>query len=119
MDLFLGLRLSSTPTSPNWNDASTSATRLPASEAAATARLTASVVRPTPPFGLKMATTVPGSPAAGVPAAPAVVVAAGTAYRLRLSRSRVNTCRIDAVSSSELNGLTRNSRAPASMDRRR
>ena len=54
IDLLRGLRLSSTPTSPNWNDASTSATRLP-SCAAATARFTATVVRPTPPFGLKTA----------------------------------------------------------------
>ena len=35
------------------------------------------------------------------------------------SRSRELTWRIDAVSSSLLNGLTRNSRAPASMERRR
>ena len=53
IDLLRGLRLSSTPTSPNWNEPSISATRLPSSVAAATARLTATVVRPTPPLGLK------------------------------------------------------------------
>ena len=37
-------------------------TFLPSSVAAATARLTATVVRPTPPLGLKTATTWPGSP---------------------------------------------------------
>ena len=61
IDLFFGLRLSSTPTSPNWKEPSTRATRLPGSDAAATARLTAIVVRPTPPFGEKTATTRPGS----------------------------------------------------------
>ena len=66
MDLFLGLRLSRTPTSPNWNDASTMTTFLPSSVAAATARLTATVVRPTPPLGLKTATTRPGSPGSPV-----------------------------------------------------
>ena len=63
IDLFLGFRLSRTPTSPNWNEPSTRTTFLPSSVAAATARLTASVVRPTPPLGLKTATTRPGSPA--------------------------------------------------------
>ena len=63
IDLFLGLRLSRTPTSPNWKEASTRTTRLPRSVAAATDMLTATVVRPTPPFGLNTATTVPGSPA--------------------------------------------------------
>ena len=53
IDLFFGLRLSSTPTSPNWNEPSTRTTFLPSSVAAATARLTATVVRPTPPLGLK------------------------------------------------------------------
>ncbi len=62
IDLLLGFRLSRTPTSPNWNEASTMTTFLPSSEAAAMARLTATVVRPTPPFGLKTATTWPGSP---------------------------------------------------------
>ena len=37
-------------------------TFLPSSVAAATARLTATVVRPTPPLGLKTATIRPGSP---------------------------------------------------------
>ena len=59
MDLSFGFRLRRTATSPNWNDASTRVTFLPSSEAAATARLTAIVVRPTPPFGLKTATTWP------------------------------------------------------------
>ena len=61
MDLFLGLRLSRTPTSPNWNEASTRQVRWPSSVAAATARLTASVVRPTPPLGPNTATMRPGS----------------------------------------------------------
>ena len=60
MDLFFGLRLSSTPTSPNWKLASTSATGWPCSAAMATARLTASVVRPTPPLGEKRVMTRPG-----------------------------------------------------------
>ncbi len=60
-DLFLGLRLSRTPTSPNWNEASTRHVRWPSSVAAATARLTARVVRPTPPLGPNTATTRPGS----------------------------------------------------------
>ena len=63
IDLFFGLRLSRTPMSPNWNEASTRVVRWPSSVAAATARFTASVVRPTPPFGPKTATTRPGSPA--------------------------------------------------------
>ena len=62
IDLFLGLRLSRTPTSPNWNEPSTRQVRWPSSVAAATARLTASVVRPTPPLGPNTATTRPGSP---------------------------------------------------------
>ena len=41
-------------------------TFLPSSVAAATARFTATVVRPTPPFGLKTATTMPGSPGSPV-----------------------------------------------------
>ena len=45
--------------------------------------------------------------------------AATGAIRLCLSRSRVWTWRMEVVSSSLLNGLTRNSRAPASIDRRR
>ena len=64
IDWFLGLRLSSTPTSPNWRPPSTSATRRPSSAAAATAKLTASVVRPTPPLGAKKVTTRPGPRAA-------------------------------------------------------
>ena len=64
IDLLLGFRLSRTPTSPNWNEPSTRTTCLPSSVAAATARLTAIVVRPTPPFGLKTATTRPGLAAA-------------------------------------------------------
>ena len=96
-------------------------TRLPSSVAAATARLTATVVRPTPPLGLKTATTRPGSPEAlAVGVAPGSRRRGGlAAMRLALSRSRAWTCRIDEVSSSELNGLTRNSRAPASIERRR
>ena len=116
IDLLFGLRLSSTPTSPNWNEPSMRATLLPGSDAAATARFTAIVVLPTPPFGEKMAKIRPGSRNA---AAARVSAAAGAPYRTRLSRSRACTWRMDAVSSSELNGLTRNSRAPASMDRRR
>jgi hypothetical protein len=61
IDLFLGFRLSRTPMSPNWNEASTSVVVWPSSVAAATARLTASVVRPTPPLGPNTATTRPGS----------------------------------------------------------
>ena len=96
-------------------------TRLPSSVAAATARLTATVVRPTPPFGLKTATTSPGSPEAfAVGRSGRRGRAAGlAAMRLGLSRSRAWTCRIEEVSSSQLNGLTRNSRAPASIERRR
>ena len=99
-------------------------TFLPSSEAAAMARLTATVVRPTPPLGLNTATTWPGSPeppVRGVPSGvPVPLVATGTiCIRLCLSRSRALTWRIDAVSSSLLNGLTRNSRAPASIERRR
>ena len=45
-------------------------TFLPSSVAAATARLTATVVRPTPPFGLKTAMTVPGSPPPSLVGAP-------------------------------------------------
>ena len=96
-------------------------TFLPSSVAAATARLTATVVRPTPPFGLKTATMMPGSPGSPVrtAAVPPAAAAGMTAIRLCLSRSRALTCRMEAVSSSLLNGLTRNSRAPASIERRR
>src|SRR5438094_302272 len=59
IDMFVGLSLSMTPTSPNWNEPSTRTTFFPSSLAAATATLTAIVVRPTPPFGLKNATTWP------------------------------------------------------------
>ena len=95
IDLFFGFRLSRTPTSPNWNDPSTRQVFWPSSVAAATARLTASVVRPTPPFGPNTATTRPGSPgsrsapiarSAGVAAAAA---AGCTAIRDCFSRSRV------------------------------
>ncbi len=71
IDLLFGFRLSRTPTSPNWNEPSMMTTFLPSSVAAATARLTATVVRPTPPFGLKTATMIPGSPGSPV-RAPAV-----------------------------------------------
>ena len=97
-------------------------TDLPSSFAAATARFTATVVRPTPPFGLNTATTVPdspGSPDRGPPPPFEPAVTGITAMRLNLSRSRALTCRMEALSSSLLNGLTRNSRAPASIDRRR
>ncbi len=93
IDLFFGFRLSRTPTSPNWNEPSTRTTFLPSSVAAATAMLTATVVRPTPPLGLKTATTCPGSPP--VPAASAAPppepawAGAAIAIRLCLSRSRV------------------------------
>ena len=70
IDLLFGFRLSRTPTSPNWNEPSTSTTFLPSSVAAATARLTATVVRPTPPFGLKTATIRSGSPPLVARAAP-------------------------------------------------
>ena len=96
--------------------------RLPSSVAAATARLTATVVRPTPPFGLKTATTSPGSPervgrrhASGRPSRrgarrhPAALVA--------LAGVDLSDRRGQLVA--ELNGLTRNSRAPASIERRR
>ena len=66
IDLLFGFRLSRTPTSPNWKEPSMMTTFLPSSVAAATARLTATVVRPTPPFGLKTATMRPGSPASPV-----------------------------------------------------
>ncbi len=97
MDLFFGLRLSSTPTSPNWNDASTRQVFWPSSVAAATARFTASVVRPTPPFGPKTATTRPGSPSSrtllvgrGAAATGAAAAAAGwTTIRESFSCSRV------------------------------
>ena len=96
MDLFLGLRLSRTPTSPNWNEASTRQVRWPSSVAAATARLTASVVRPTPPLGPNTATTRPGSSssragtaAAWRPPVPSVGAAGWTAIRESFSRSRV------------------------------
>ena len=93
--------------------------RWPSSAAAATARFTAIVVRPTPPFGLNTATTWPGSrsPAATEAAATAALVV--IVIRPCFSRSRTWTWRIEAVSSSLLNGLTRNSRAPASIERRR
>ena len=48
-----------------------------------------------------------------------VLSTVGAVMRTCFSRSRAWTCRIEAVSSSELNGLTRNSRAPASIERRR
>ena len=97
-------------------------TFLPSSVAAATARLTATVVRPTPPLGLNTATIRPGSPGSPVrtlPPEPLADATGMTAMRLCLSRSRALTWRIEAVSSSLLNGLTRNSRAPASIERRR
>ena len=97
-------------------------TFLPSSVAAATARLTATVVRPTPPFGLNTATTLAGLArlAGRTAAARGQRRATGmTAMRLCLSRSRALTWRMEAVSSSLLNGLTRNSRAPASIERRR
>jgi hypothetical protein len=53
-------------------------------------------------------------------AAEAVAAAVvGSTIRVALSRSRAQTWRIDAESSSLLNGFTRNSRAPASIERRR
>ena len=121
IDLLRGFRLSSTPTSPNWNEPSTITTFLPSSVAAATARLTATVVRPTPPFGLNTATTWPSSsdPSPPDPLAAGRTSGVVAAMRLALSRSRAWTCRMEAVSSSLLNGLTRNSRAPASIERRR
>ena len=72
-----GFRLSRTPTSPNWNEPSTTTTCLPSSVAAATARLTATVVRPTPPLGLNTATTMPGSPRSSPAAAPAPAARGG------------------------------------------
>ena len=61
-----------------------------------------------------------GSPLRPLPVPdPFDAAAEAIAIRLCFSRSRVLTWRIEAVSSSLLNGLTRNSRAPASMDRRR
>ncbi len=123
IDLFLGFRLSRTPTSPNWKEPSTRTTFLPSSVAAATARLTATVVRPTPPLGLKTATTGRARRCRSLPdrsaRPPAEAGGAATEIRLCFSRSRVWTWRIEAVSSSLLNGLTRNSRAPASIERRR
>jgi hypothetical protein len=88
--LVLGIEVSRTPTSPNWNEPSTSTTFLPSSVAAATARLTARVVRPTPPFGLNTATTCPGSPLGVrlVPPAPPLASAATIAIRDIFSRSR-------------------------------
>ena len=50
---------------------------------------------------------------------PFVEIGVAVAIRLAFSRSRELTCRMDAVSSSLLKGLTRNSRAPASIERRR
>jgi hypothetical protein len=67
-------------------------------------------------LGLKTATTEAGSP---LPLEISWLVTAAGAYRLSLSFSRDQTWRMEAVSSSELKGLTRNSRAPASMERRR
>ena len=117
IDLFLGLRFSSTPTSPNWKEPSTSVTVWRCSPARATARFTASVVRPTPPLGAKSVTMRPAFllVSAGPPGVPATAMT----MRLRFSFSRACTWRMDVVSSSELKGLTRNSRAPASIDRRR
>ena len=95
IDLFLGLRLSRTPTSPNWNDASTRQVRWPSSVAAATARLTASVVRPTPPLGPKTATMRPGSASLAVvaggwrPRRRRAAAPGWTAIRDCFSRSRV------------------------------
>src|SRR4029078_11892104 len=53
------------------------------SVAAATAMLTASVVRPTPPFGLNTATTCPGSPVGGklVPPSPRLAPRSGGGAR--------------------------------------
>ena len=87
------------------------------SEAMATARLTASVVRPTPPLGENRVMTRPASRSTGT--ARALLAWGWAAYRPIFSRSRACTPRIAAHSSSELNGLTRNSRAPASIERRR
>jgi hypothetical protein len=90
--LFFGLRLSSTPTSPNWNEPSISTTLLPSSVAAAIARLTAIVVRPTPPFGEKTATTWPSwSPPSSIvplPPPPVETTTGAVARRLCFSRSR-------------------------------
>ena len=121
MDLFLGFRLSSTPTSPNWKLPSTMHTRLPHSMAAATPRLTAMVVRPTPPLGEKTVTMRPAScsSAPSSPVAAAAETAARSTMRPSFSRSRRCTWRMEVTSSSALNGLTRNSRAPASIERRR
>ena len=57
IDLFFGLRLSKTPTSPNWRLASRRATRWLVSRLSASARFVARVVRPTPPLGEKTAMT--------------------------------------------------------------
>ena len=63
-----------TPTSPKARLPSTSATRLSVASFVATARLTARMVRPTPPFGLKTPMTFAfaawaplGPPRAAVP----------------------------------------------------
>src|SRR3954449_5573864 len=103
--MFFGLRLSRTPTSPNWNEPSTRQTFLPSSVTAATAALTAIVVRPTPPFGLKNAMTWPRLWWDRFPFVGAVL-AVGTTIRVTLSRSRDQTWRIEADSSSLLKGLT-------------
>jgi hypothetical protein len=114
IDWFFGLRLSRTPTSPNWSPPSTSATRLSSSVLAATAKFTARVVRPTPPLGAKNVTTCPGRGAGvGVSSISRRWCRSGRAIHL-LTVALVNL-RIEADSSSDEKGLTRNSRAPASM----
>ena len=119
IERFFGFRLSRTPTSPNWRFASTSATRWSVSRRIASARFVASVVRPTPPFGEKTAMTWWSS------ALPSATPAGGAAASLvacicsRRTSSRSWTRLIEVANSSALNGLTRNSRAPASMARLR
>ena len=84
IDLFFGFRFSRTPTSPNWNEPSTRTTDLPSSVEAAIAMLTAIVVRPTPPFGEKIATTWPSrSPPPWPPSASPVGPAAARSHDRR------------------------------------
>ena len=96
MDLFLGLRLSRTPTSPNWNEASTRQVRWPSSVAAATARFTASVVRPTPPLGPNTATMRPGS-SSSRPGTAAAVAARCRWWRRRPGRRCATASRARGV----------------------
>ena len=117
IERFFGFRLSRTPTSPNWRLASTSATLWSVSRRSARARFVAIVVRPAPPFGEKTAMTWCSSTLSSPDLEDGAAASRVAWICSRRTSSRSCTRLIEVANSSPLNGLTRNSLAPASMAR--